>query len=307
MEEDEHMGGRRKWSPDKIYKMSRDYVNDREKRQFFETNSFATIGRYVETGTNLVEAASAAGLLWVWYYRVYVVSLAQGDAEGVRFAHLAACAQLVDSDFWYRHRVLTPAASRLPVVKIERCSYAFATFMTLGAMSEAEAVFRLELRCLRDGVFYKFEDYMYPRYLLEMFAAWKGERINLDGYGYVFGPMGAYGDLLAVWDTDDLSSLARAISAACDLHIARSRGGNLNQHFDFEPDWEWVFPVEIMCLLRLRELKRMPNPAVDHPLLAIPTARLCPIEDIPWNPLLLAGYTKACAELDERKGSVTSD
>ena len=81
------------------------------------------------------------------------------------------------------------------------------------------------------------------------------------------------------WREPDLGKFTDLFYAAADYHLAESRDmetkGHDNDHdqkenhFEFENDAYWLYPVILFTVLRLREWSDLPSPArLTHPLFA---------------------------------------
>ena len=95
-----------------------------------------------------------------------------------------------------------------------------------------------------------------------------------------------FNTLLQRWRSGDAASLAEPILQACDRHTHQCRYDNAKgEYFDLQHD-AWYAPFEILALYRLRENLHLPNPELDHPLLATPLGQLQPAS-APWTDALL--------------------
>jgi hypothetical protein len=70
-------------------------------------------------------------------------------------------------------------------------------------------------------------------------------------------------DLLSAWNSPDVLAIAPLCIAACDFHTTRC---DHRRDDDFS-DGNWCYtPIEIMLLFRLRALRGLANPTLDHPI-----------------------------------------
>jgi len=94
--------------------------------------------------------------------------------------------------------------------------------------------------------------------------------------------------ILELWDAADPTELGAWLVQLCNLHTQLSRP---KQFMDFVNDFSHV-PVEILLLFRLRSLRGLPNPEVDHPLMRFPWSRLAPVMEAKPDPLLQGIYRR---------------
>jgi hypothetical protein len=107
--------------------------------------------------------------------------------------------------------------------------------------------------------------------MLRLFAAWRGDASHTwPSYAY---DEPIYEGILAKWRDPDPEVLTPWLLAACDRHTHQSQLERSEKKFydcsNFPCD-----PVEILFLLKLRELEGLQNPVLDHPLMASPFDKL---------------------------------
>jgi hypothetical protein len=86
--------------------------------------------------------------------------------------------------------------------------------------------------------------------------------------------MPAYYAALADWRSPDLTRIQDIVQAMCDFHIRNTRK-NLTPFVDLAFETDFIFPFEVLLLLRLREWIGLPNPThYDHPMMNNPLAVL---------------------------------
>lgn len=97
------------------------------------------------------------------------------------------------------------------------------------------------------------------------------------------------------WREEDPAKFLSIVNAVCDAHVTRIA---LTDHefdskeYEFKSPFEAVYPVEILSVLRLREIHGLVNPIIEHPLMITPYARITelpiiePLEDPLLDPFL---------------------
>lgn len=116
----------------------------------------------------------------------------------------------------------------------------------------------------------------YAAFGLAIISDWLGQEFDLDKHALPRDP--AWGQLVAFWREPDPEKLLPILLNACDTHIERialtEREVNSGL-FEFGSEFEAVYPIEILAILRLRDLIGLPNPPwIDHPLMQSPYAAL---------------------------------
>jgi hypothetical protein len=92
--------------------------------------------------------------------------------------------------------------------------------------------------------------------------------------------------LLAHWQTPDADALAPLLLAACDRHThqaAKTDGPLMLQHT--------YYPLEALAVLRLRLLRGLTNPLLEHPLMSTPLGALPEVTEF-YTDELLEGVVK---------------
>ncbi|MBT2745143.1 MULTISPECIES: hypothetical protein [unclassified Lysobacter] len=75
-----------------------------------------------------------------------------------------------------------------------------------------------------------------------------------------------YRQLLMVRNTRDEPAFRQAMFAAAEFHVSRSKYGTDKKSYEFEDDFDQVFPIELLAIQSLRRRDRLPGFATGHPL-----------------------------------------
>ena len=132
-------------------------------------------------------------------------------------------------------------------------------------------------------------------FMLRLFADWVGD-VSHQWPAYAYDEP-IYEALLSQWRNPDPDDLVPCLLAACDRHTWQSGKESQTSAYDFNQDWRLErVPVEILYILRLRECEGLPNPVLDHPLMAPPFDRLPPEQPVPELDELMQGVLKRARE-----------
>ncbi len=158
-----------------------------------------------------------------------------------------------------------------------------------GWREETELLARVGLaevnRLLADGI----ERSHLAWFMLELMKDWLGAEADLKTpfrQAEVDG-LGPWEKLLAGWRTHDQSAFAALMHDMAEHHVGQShymiekghkRDPNFSeQRFEVESSEYWLFPVELLAVLRLREWEGLANPPMTHPLFSTSMlGTLCP-------------------------------
>ncbi|CAM2154112.1 conserved protein of unknown function [Pararobbsia alpina] len=195
-------------------------------------------------------------------------------ALGVR----AFCDQLFF--FWHQNfRVLYPDHPQpLRMLSWESMMEATAWEFILGRIQEGIYHGYLAFAALNRGyqlqISYSDKHRRVHVFVLRLFSLWRGDVTHdWPAYGY---DEPIYEGILERWDRPDLDDLTPWLLAACDRHTHESRMDSETKFYDCS---EFArTPLEILFLFRLRELKGLANPTLNHPLMDAPFEKLLEVQ-----------------------------
>lgn len=132
-------------------------------------------------------------------------------------------------------------------------------------------------------------------FMLRLFADWVGD-VSHQWPAYAYDEP-IHEALLSQWRTPNPDDLVPCLLAACDRHTWQSGKDSQKNAYDFNQDWRLErVPVEILFIFRLREWEGLPNPVLDHPLMAPPYDKLPPEQPVPELDELMQGVLKRARE-----------
>lgn len=141
----------------------------------------------------------------------------------------------------------------------------------LGLVGEGEAIARESLVGLKERWFYGVNQTKVTPFILSVFAKWK--RIDHSVDDLTFAIPNGYRGLLDHLE-NSAQEIGEAIKEACEFHLSRSKNHTEDETFEFANPVEAIYPVEILMVLRIRQILGLSNPQVEHPLLDSALGRL---------------------------------
>jgi hypothetical protein len=120
---------------------------------------------------------------------------------------------------------------------------------------------RLLIAASRRGWYERDERYPIYVFMLLLMADFLGEPV-LPGTAALLGDT-PLAPLLAAWRDPRSDNIVPLVLAACDFHTSR---GDLRKDMEFSEGAWWYTPIEIMLLMRLRNLRHLENAEFEHPL-----------------------------------------
>jgi hypothetical protein len=132
-------------------------------------------------------------------------------------------------------------------------------------------------------------------FMLRLFGAWRN-----DGSGHRFPAWAhtvpVYETLLQRWRDVDSEELAQLLHTACEHHLQEGIPDTSKVFHDFGDDRITRVPLEILMLLRLREIEGLSVPSVNHPLMEPPFDALLPPVAVPQPDMYMKATMKRVEE-----------
>jgi hypothetical protein len=106
-------------------------------------------------------------------------------------------------------------------------------------------------------------------FMLRLFASWRGNDVahRWPDWGQ---DVPIYEEILERWREKDPQALKPWLLAACDRHTHQSRYDSEKYQFDFGDYRVTRTPIEILMVLRLRQLEDLSLPEIAHPMMEAP-------------------------------------
>ncbi|MBO0664595.1 hypothetical protein LQ948_18775 [Jiella sp. MQZ9-1] len=118
-------------------------------------------------------------------------------------------------------------------------------------------------------------------FMLELAKDWLQADVSLDSEfrQHEIENLGIWDKLLTGWREPNARVFDALMSEMADYHLSQSKDADMSESewYEFESMSYWLFPVELLAVLRLREWAGIANPKLSHPLFAVtPLATLYP-------------------------------
>ncbi|WP_115526569.1 MULTISPECIES: hypothetical protein [Xanthomonas] len=97
-----------------------------------------------------------------------------------------------------------------------------------------------------------------------------------------------YQALLHTWKSQDQDAFAHAMGEAADFHLSRSKASTGSKTYEFDRDFDRVFPLELLAVQSLRRRDGMPEFPSGHALIDGPWSVLKDLSCPPRSSLLAA-------------------
>ncbi|WP_372389044.1 hypothetical protein [Xanthomonas axonopodis] len=98
----------------------------------------------------------------------------------------------------------------------------------------------------------------------------------------------AYQAVLDTWKSQEQDAFANAMSEAADFHLSRSKASTGSKTYEFDRDFDRVFPLELLAVLALRRRDGLPEFPSGHALIEGPWSVLKGLSCPTPSPLLAA-------------------
>lgn len=156
--------------------------------------------------------------------------------------------------------------------------------INMGLLDLSQKYYHFILEALKQG--YGIEDghnnpfwansLRYSAMIITIFSDWLGlPKPDLEKHALPKDPVWMH--YAYHWREPDLEKFKEIVLQVCDVHIERIAITDKefdSQEFDFNSPYEALYPVEILFVLRLREMIGLTNPEIDHPLMNTPYAHI---------------------------------
>ncbi|MBO9748893.1 MULTISPECIES: hypothetical protein [Xanthomonas] len=97
-----------------------------------------------------------------------------------------------------------------------------------------------------------------------------------------------YQAVLDTWKSQDQDAFANATGEAADFHLSRSKASTGSKTYEFDRDFDRVFPIELLAVLAFRRRDGLPEFPSGHALIDGPWSLIRDLACPPPSPLLAA-------------------
>lgn len=271
----------------KVAKWTKDWVANEDRIEMFRDEPPLYLKEYLKDNAKPILLGNRAQELHFWHFVNYMNAVLNEGKDGLEEFALAAR---------YAHAVVC-------------FENAFAEAGQGGSLLEYNAVFYLSLNELSGwkmassdigSILYKGLDtrlldlrhndrhsagelWRHFWFLMHLNGetAFLKRKIDTSLYSYP-EDMSPYTEVLADWQTKDVSKVQKYVSAMADFHIQETKATAHDEIDEFDTEDRMLFPYEILSWLRIREWQGLPNPeSFEHPLMNQPLAKLPPSTPLP--------------------------
>jgi len=268
-----------------------EWIHRPDSMETFKTKPEGLYSAYLsEEKTNPKRVFRASEKLSHWHLRLYETTALNEGVSSFKDLALSARYGIAAARFC---EALVPVFPRNPPILLWPIAAQYMAFPVIcGWQKEARLMTQVILKGIKSPLLngedmsikgLAFEKH--PWFILQLLCDWQGIALHPDDNAYP-DSMSPYNTPLAKWQTPDLAEVDQMVSILADFHLAQSyEHDEASPEFEFHNDW--LFPYEILTMLRLREFIGLANPAeFSHPLMQQRLGQLPPVLDVPETPLL---------------------
>ncbi|HKV41025.1 MAG TPA: hypothetical protein VJX67_17595 [Blastocatellia bacterium] len=255
-----------KWDPSATRQEISEWINRDGQEQFMCSQPKHTLKEYIagcplDIGKLLV----ALGALGVWYSSKGVISLLEADQAQ---DYMTVSLQYETVYFLLRH-AYRGVSKKDPGIRFYAVGLALCKAIALGRFSLADRLIQIALTVMKRYQFKTSTSKVTP-FAVALYGKWR--QIPLPPLPEPL--VAQYNSVLYLWDSTDLAAVTAALVDACDFHTYRTQKSTPREMFEFENQEYKLYPVEILAVLRLRQMRGLPLPDLDHPLMNTPLGHL---------------------------------
>lgn len=258
----------KEWKPKNVHQRLKRWLPKAAPRIFEETENVHKHLRGEPLRFGYGTLTGSLSSLGVWYGAQFVVGAFEGE-PGAR-AELRRSFECERRSKWvlWAHWTARGFESGLGPT-LDGPTLHLAKGISLGLFQESAEYGRLILYGIRKGYYTGIQVTRVIPFVLGLFCDWQGLPAPPPE---TFAPMpDFYAAVLSGW-RGEAGALAAPLLEACDFHTERSRNNNNREFFEFSAELYRVFPAEILAVFSLRRELGLELPAINHPLLSLPTA-----------------------------------
>ena len=270
------------WNPKKIYKESVQWLDNPENQEFIKTD-LNNLERYLRGKLPITYVPVATMFLATVHMAEAVTKLWDDDPEGIDHFYYSLNYNMCEMLYHQIYLRLVPANQEKSYLHLNATGLWLADAIPLGNAVAIESLGSCLLGGFQSKWFHPLEikDTRVAPFILALYTQAYQRPFPED-----LRVTDLYTRLLRCWQSEDEAELTQALLAACDFHLECSRRESRARTYEFG-DWEYaIHPVELLALYRLREMRGLSIPVINHSLMHTPMGRLYPVKVLPQNPLL---------------------
>ncbi len=245
-----------------------------------------TLGTIVD-GTLWRTLVVSYWLFSIWYQNHGLDKLMYGEPDALELLHLAALNRELELRSKGELYVAVPSIGGVASTDCHEAANAFALTIQLGRWKEAELTFET-LGKMGSPVLRAFGRTATSAYIVRLYALCVQKEVPDHIAELPVIPI--YAQVLESWESTELEPLKTSLLAACDFLVQQSRASTNSKWYEFDTERAELQPNEILAVLRLRELRGLENPELNHPLMKAPAGKLYPIIHLTRDPVFEASH-----------------
>lgn len=261
----------------KTIQMLVDYTKSKKKYQLEKKDNFyiepiKDVERYIKNEDSVVGVGLALDFMSSWFHYNYIYSfltISDSDTENSNFLAKATILG-IEANNWYFFLGKNHEKYHRSILFQDAIKH-LAQALLLGWDSLAISYGNLLLNMLY-GKQYKgwHPAYKHPWFMLEIFCRWQGIKLDYSRLNYP-EDMEVYSQVLQHWDTNDNVLLSKLVNEMVDFHISES---DEDEYEDYVPDFSssdyFIYPIEILLWLNVRERMGLTEYFAENDLLKMP-------------------------------------
>jgi hypothetical protein len=240
-----------------------------DKKDYFETTPIQKIRSFIQDNEDDTSVSLAFDFISTWHHADFIFSFLKNRNAQYEKNAISTC-YAIESNLWdYFLGKKYPAYDEAILfhISIKHMSQA----LLLGWDRLGISYGKLLLKMLY-GKQYKgwHPVYKHPWFMLEIFCKWQNIRLDYTKLNYP-EDMGIYQDVIDNWDTKDTDLLSRLVNRMVQFHIEQSDEYEYNNRTpDFSSSDYFIYAIEILLWLNIRERMELPDYLPDNELMKLP-------------------------------------
>jgi hypothetical protein len=240
-----------------------------DKKDYFETTPIQEIRSFIQSNEDDTSVSLAFDFISTWYHADFIFSsLKNGNVQYEKNA-ISTCYAIESNNWDYFLGKKYPSYDE--AMQFHEAIKHMSRALLLGWDKTGIQYGKLLLKMLY-GKQYKgwHPAYKHPWFMLEIFCKWQHIQLDYTKLNYP-EDMGIYQDVINNWDTGNPSLLSQLVNKMVEFHIEESDENEYeNRTPDFPSSDYFIYAIEILLWLNIRERMGLPDYLPDNELMKMP-------------------------------------